>query len=107
MNVSLKRPTSSVPSSTTEPAGSSRDATRTPNGTSPDLTVADRGGRNRTMAVSSAPGNSDSTDGSAMAHSAPSPTTTTENSSTTVPVLRTVSWHWTSPPGSTDSSPEE
>ncbi len=54
---SWNAPTVTEPSSTAEPAGSSRERARSPNGTRPDGVDAARGGANTTLASPSAPGN--------------------------------------------------
>src|SRR5438309_3905138 len=100
---SLKLPTSRVPSSVTDPWGSSFDATRTPNGKDPAATSDDRGGRKATVAVPSVPGSRESVEGWTVLQAAGSPTTSRLNWSTTVPVLRTLISAVASAPGSTDS----
>src|SRR4029079_14150246 len=89
------------PSSTAEPAGSSRDRARSPNGTRPDGVDAARGGANTTFASPSAAGNRLRDGGASGAQPAESPRTSSANSSTTVPVLRTLMATVTVEPGST------
>ena len=83
-------PTSIEPSSTADPAGSSRDRARRPNGTTPAGVEAARGGRNTSLAVAlGAREQATGPRGSAAAQPAASPRTSSVNSSTTLPVLRT------------------
>ena len=70
-------------------------------GRTPARVEAARGGRRTSLAVPSAPGNSDRTAGSAVAQPAASPRTSSVNSSTTLPVFRTRTSALTSCPGST------
>jgi hypothetical protein len=84
---SLKAATSIAPSSTMEPAGSSRDAARTPNGTTPAGASCERGGWKVTRATPLSPGYRFSTAGSTVDHAAAWPTTSTLTWSTTDPVL--------------------
>ena len=101
---SRKPPTSTVPSSTADPAGSSRERTRRPKGSEPAGVVAARGGRNTAFAAPSAPGNSDRVGGSTAAHAPASPRTSSVNSSTTLPVFLTLTSMETLWPGSTDTA---
>ncbi len=84
---SANAPMATVPSSTVDPCGSSRDWTRTANGMSPARVWAVRGGRNVTATISSWPGNSRTIGGADVAHGPASPRTSTVNSSTTCPVF--------------------
>ena len=103
-NVSLKGATLSTPSSTADPAGSSWERARIPKGRSPDGVVEARGGAKETTALPSAPGNSESAGGSAVANAPGSPRTSIVNWSTTVPVFLTVTVHDTTEPGTTSSA---
>ncbi len=93
------------PSSTTEPAVSSRDSTRTANGTRPARTFGDFGGAKVIVASASAPGNRLTSFGSAVAHAAASPTTSIKKLSTTWPVLRILIVRLVVSPGWTIGSP--
>ncbi len=98
----MKDPTWTEPSSTAEPAGSSRDRARNPNARTPDGVDATRGGAKTALASPSAPGNRLRVAGSQAAQAAASPRTSSANSSTTVPVLRTLTVMETDWPGSTE-----
>ena len=100
-NGSRNDPTLIVPSSTADPAGSSRERARMPYGTTPAGVEAARGGRKTSLAVASAPGKREMTAGSAAAQAAESPMTSSVNSSTTLPVFRTRTSAVASCPGST------
>ena len=97
--VSWKAPTSTTPSSTMEARASSRERTRTAKGMALAWMLETRGGLNRIRAVASAPGKSESVEGSTMAQPAESPRTSRVNWSTTVPELRTRISQDVSPPG--------
>src|SRR5580704_1464662 len=93
--------TARMPSSTTDPAGSSLEATRMANGSRPCGTCEPAGGRTMTRAAAVWPGNRDRTAGSHAAQAAASPITLSANESTTCPVLRTTISEYASPPGTT------
>src|SRR5690349_13868683 len=97
----MNAPTWTDPSSTAEPAGSSRDRARRPNGTTPDGVEAAFGGVNTAWASPSAPGNRLIVAGWQTAQAAASPRTSSANSSTTLPVFRTRTVMVTDWPGST------
>src|SRR2546423_1052873 len=74
-DVSLKVPTSTTPSSTSDARASSRDLTRTAKGIARARTLEDFGGLNLIRATASAPGNKGITAGSTMAQADASPRT--------------------------------
>ena len=100
-NGSMNAPTWTVPSSTDDPAGSSRETAWSPNGIGPAGTLALRGGRKTIRPVSSTPGNSEIVGGTTAAQPAESPRIPSVNSSTTAPVLRSRNSRVASEPGST------